>query len=140
MPTDLLKKALFGERGLEQQLIAEEGVKFVELLLKKNKDYGSSVFRSPVLAPQFNATEALFVRMSDKVARMASLLSGIRTEVTDEALEDTVRDLGAYCLLWLTLQRSDFNVEVSASAACGKLHAPSKSKRANIADTSKRTD
>jgi hypothetical protein len=39
--------------------------------------------------------------MSDKIERITSLLSKDDPEVVDESIRDTVRDLGAYCLLWL---------------------------------------
>jgi hypothetical protein len=38
--------------------------------------------------------------MSDKVARLQKLLTGDRAEV-DESIEDTMRDLAGYSILWL---------------------------------------
>jgi hypothetical protein len=96
---NLIDDALSGERGADQQRIAEAGIDFIETLLKKNRDYGSSVWENPVLAPQMPVSAAILVRMSDKVKRIASL-SNKEPEV-QESFDDTVKDLGAYCLLYL---------------------------------------
>lgn len=92
--------ALNGERNADQKRIAEVALEWACLLLRKNSDYGGSVWREPVLAPDCPIDAAMRVRMSDKVARLNRLLSGNRAEV-EESLEDTMRDLGAYCLLYL---------------------------------------
>jgi len=98
---DIIKKALLGERGEDQQRIAQEGVKWLEQLLRKNNDYGTSVWKVPVFAPNTDVSSAIFVRMSDKVERINSLLQKQEAEIS-ESLEDTISDLGSYCLLWLT--------------------------------------
>lgn len=98
---DLIVSAMDGDRGVDQQRIAEEGAAWVALLLRKNSDYGSAAWKNPVLAPECNSDSAMRVRMSDKIERIQSLLSKGEAEVS-ESLEDTVRDLGSYCLLWLT--------------------------------------
>lgn len=98
---DLIGTALNGDRGPEQQAIAEEGVKWVSILLRKNADYGGSAWKPPILAPECSASTAIRVRMSDKIERIVSLLSR-EAEVTDESIDDTLRDLGAYCLLELS--------------------------------------
>lgn len=83
----------------DQRRIAEAGLEFTALLLKKNADYGSSVWKPPLLKPTLDNGDAILVRMSDKVSRIAQLASN-HAQVA-ESLEDTIRDLGAYCLLWL---------------------------------------
>jgi hypothetical protein len=93
--------ALDGNRGLDQFRIAKEGIAWVSLLLRKNADYDSSAWKRPVLAPECDTDTAMRVRMSDKIERITSLLSKGDPEVVDESIRDTVRDLGAYCLLWL---------------------------------------
>lgn len=98
---NMLGDALDGSRGDGQQRIARTGLNWTCLLLAKNADYGSSVWQSPVLCPGMDVTSAIRVRMSDKVSRIRALL-GKPAEVQDETLEDTIRDLGAYCLLYLT--------------------------------------
>jgi len=94
--------ALTGDRGKDQHAIAEAGLRWISLILRKNSDYGSSVWKSPSLKPAMSIGDAIFVRMSDKIARIASLNSKETNEVKDESLADAIRDLGAYCLLWET--------------------------------------
>lgn len=92
-----------GERGANQRRIAEKALEFIDLLLRKNADYGCSAWKRPVLAPHMDVGDAIFARMSDKVERIAQLSS--REGEVAESLDDTVRDLGAYCLLWLCRPR-----------------------------------
>jgi hypothetical protein len=75
------------------------------LALAKNHDYGSSVFNRPILAPNMNAGAAILVRMSDKIHRLQTLLAGEPTQVSGEAVTDTMRDLATYAFLWLIQQR-----------------------------------
>lgn len=81
------------------QAIRNECYKLADILIKKNHDYGSSAFQSPLLNPVLSPREAIEVRMSDKIARM-NQLSTDDPEVA-ESREDTVRDLAGYCILWL---------------------------------------
>lgn len=101
-----LSEAMEGERGPAQKRIATEGIEWLELLLRKNSDYGCAVWDRPVLCPQAPARHAILVRMSDKIARIASLqgkmAEGGDMEVLGESFDDTIRDLGAYCLLYLS--------------------------------------
>lgn len=96
----LIKEALLGERDEGQQRIAEIGIKWLSTLLKKNQDYGSSVWKTPVLAPNMKCGDAILVRMSDKIFRVQSILDAGKSEIS-ESLEDTMSDLGSYALLWL---------------------------------------
>lgn len=95
-----IEQARYGHRGADQQRIAEIGLKWIVLLLRKNADYGSSVWLTPILAPDTNPGVAIRVRMSDKIQRLQRLLAGNEPEV-NESIEDTIKDLGAYCLLYL---------------------------------------
>ena len=71
-----------------------------DLLLRKNKDYGDSAFKSPVLTPGIAASVAQRVRMSDKIERLTNLLSRESgPAVADESLVDTFLDLAGYCVL-----------------------------------------
>lgn len=97
----LVRDAWLGKRGDSQEKIAKEGIAWLALLLRKNQDYGSSAWKRPVLAPECDQESAIRVRMSDKIERIGSLLSKRKHEVKQESLRDTIRDLGAYCLLWL---------------------------------------
>ncbi|MDE2468735.1 MAG: DUF1599 domain-containing protein [Bradyrhizobium sp.] len=98
---DLLHEAIYGERGDEQKHIAEHGLAWVSLMLRKNHDYGGAVWQPPVLLPMLEAGDAIRVRMGDKIERLKSLWGGRISEVSDESIDDTIRDLGAYCLLYL---------------------------------------
>lgn len=97
---EVLQTALTGDRGADQEAIAEEVVKWGAMLLRKNRDYGSSVWQSPILAPECTPGTAIRVRMSDKLNRLMTLLVQ-PPEVVNESIDDTLRDLGAYCLLEL---------------------------------------
>lgn len=96
----LVLSATRGERGGDQAAIAREVIRWGALMLRKNNDYGSSVWERPVLAPECDPGTAIRVRMSDKLSRLQTLLSDVRQEV-DESVDDTLRDFGAYCLLEL---------------------------------------
>lgn len=103
----LIDQALRGARGTDQYRIAQTVVSFGALLLKKNQDYGSSVWQVPVLAPESSVATAIRVRMSDKISRINNLLKSKTTPEINESLEDTIKDLGAYCLLLLAAPTND---------------------------------
>lgn len=70
----------------------------VELLEKKNNDYGNSATQTY----EEYGDVAFFVRISDKINRLKSLTINNKTqEVKDESIEDTVKDIIGYCLLYL---------------------------------------
>jgi hypothetical protein len=96
----ILDDALAGNRGEGQAAIAGEVVRWGALMLRKNRDYGGAVWERPMLAPDCDPGVAIRVRMSDKLSRLISLLQR-PAEVADESIDDTLRDLGAYCLLEL---------------------------------------
>jgi hypothetical protein len=99
--------ALQGLKGEDQFRIAQTVVSFGALLLRKNQDYGSSVWQVPVLAPESSVATAIRVRMSDKISRINNLLKSKTTPEINESLEDTIKDLGAYCLLLLAAPTND---------------------------------
>ena len=84
-----------------QQQIKEVGTGVVDLLLKKNKDYGSSIFESPILFPELKAKDCILIRMSDKIKRFSNLVSNDETPEVDESIADTMKDLAGYAILWL---------------------------------------
>lgn len=84
-------------------IIAETGVSIVATLIRKNRDYGSSAFESPVLMPGSRADSGILVRMSDKIQRIRSLITGATPNVISESLVDSFRDLAGYCILWIVL-------------------------------------
>lgn len=89
----------------DQKRIATVGLDWLATLLAKNADYGSSVWHPPLLKPTLDPGDAILVRMSDKAARIAKLASS--EAQVEESLEDTVRDLGGYSLLWLARPKSE---------------------------------
>jgi len=84
-----------------QRMIANELMRLGDLLIRKNSDYGCSAWQEPMMAPGVNPRTAILVRMSDKVARVHSLMQQNGSGLVDESLEDSIRDLQGYCLLWL---------------------------------------
>jgi len=96
----VVMSALRGDRGPDQRRIAEVGLDWLVTLIHKNSDYGSSAWKVPVLAPDCDTGVAIRVRMSDKISRIESLIKRKGHEV-DESFNDTINDLGAYCLLFL---------------------------------------
>ena len=95
-----IRQAVNGDHGEDQRRLAEQGMQLVALLLAKNADYGGSAWQLPTLAPGLSPREAIQCRMSDKIQRLQTLLSGTAPEVLESA-EDTMRDLAGYCILWL---------------------------------------
>jgi hypothetical protein len=89
-----------GERKMTDAIISTECKKLERLLLAKHANYGESAGKTPCLTPGISPGTALLVRASDKVARIATLAAG-EPDLVGESLEDTVRDLAGYCLLWL---------------------------------------
>lgn len=102
----LLTEALMGDRGPDLERIAEVGLEWLDLILRKNADYGSSVWHAPALKPTLDPGDAILVRMSDKVRRIAELTQR-PPQVSDESLADTIKDLGEYCLLWLARPQAE---------------------------------
>ena len=68
----------------------------MELCVKKNKDYGSSVEDT---FEKFGDISYI-VRITDKYNRICSLLNR-EGEVKDESIDDTIRDMANYAFLWL---------------------------------------
>lgn len=88
--------------------IFAEGVHLTATLLRKNADYGSSVYKQPVLAPGVDVATAIRVRMSDKIERLRNLLASPlqANRVITESIDDTMRDLAGYAILWLARPQS----------------------------------
>jgi len=96
----VIEDALEGCKTPDQTRIAAVGMEWLRTLIQKNGDYGSSVWKEPFLCPGLDVAEAIFVRMTDKVERIRQLRQR-QAEVTSESLDDTIADLGSYCLLYL---------------------------------------
>lgn len=97
----LVDEALDGLRGEDQQRIASVGMSLLETILKKNRDYGSSVWKRPIIAPDMPVAAAIRCRMSDKISRLIQLIENGKAEVEDESFNDTLGDLVAYGILYL---------------------------------------
>lgn len=90
----------------QQQQIIIEGLLVVSQLVRKNLDYKSSAFTAPILLPQVSPFVAMCCRASDKIARLANLLSGHQAQVENESILDTIADLAGYSILLLTYGRT----------------------------------
>src|SRR5450759_996179 len=73
--------------------------KAIDLLLRKNHDYGNSWCRQGLAG--------VLVRLSDKYLRFQNLANGAETLIVDEKIEDTLQDALAYCILGLLYLRSN---------------------------------
>ena len=72
----------------------------LDLVKRKNADYGQSAFTVPSLAPSVTICDAILTRMSDKRLRIKNLASGHHDSV-GEKLAETVADVIGYTfLLW----------------------------------------
>lgn len=112
-----LKEVLFDTaKHSDQNRIAVKGLQIITTLLSKNQDYGSSVFKVPLLCPDMNEGDAILVRLSDKISRINNLLTARRNfeskgvAVKTESIEDTFLDMVGYIVLWLCRpeNKSDF--------------------------------
>ena len=90
---DKVKEPVENEFMEEYKKIVTETM---ELCIKKNKDYGSSVQDT---FEKFGDISYL-VRITDKYNRICSLLNG-EGEIKDESIDDTIRDMANYSFLWL---------------------------------------
>jgi len=114
-----VETACCGNHGTAQQRIALLGVELIDLLLRKNNDYGSSAWNEPKLCPGLDPGTAILCRMSDKIERIESLQKS--PALVNESLEDTMRDLAGYCLLWLARPKDVPTPPPVVPAECQKL-------------------
>lgn len=70
--------------------------RIVSMLVKKNHDYGNSF--GDQLAE--DGPIVFKIRMKDKISRLRTLLT-TEAQVKDESIEDTLRDIIGYCVLFL---------------------------------------
>lgn len=83
----------------QQQQIIISGLTILSQLVRKNMDYQGSAFTPPILMPKTSPIVAMCCRASDKIARLANLLSGNRKQVESETVLDTIGDLAGYSVL-----------------------------------------
>lgn len=88
----------------DQEIISEKMRQIEDLLLRKNRDYGSSFRKAGILSGALDAKSKLLVRLDDKLERLGNLLAkGTNGDVADEALADTVVDAIGYFVLFSIL-------------------------------------
>jgi len=93
----------------DQELIREKMRQVTDLLLRKNRDYGSSFRKAGILSGALDAKSKLLVRLDDKLERLANLLEkGTDGDVADESVNDTVIDaIGYFVLLSILLDEEE---------------------------------
>nr|DAW71211.1 MAG TPA: Nucleotide modification associated domain 1 [Crassvirales sp.] len=91
------------EFNIEKDLATKEVADFIkqsvdcaELYAKKNHDYGDSFSKGCDVIGDAYAVGRLY----DKMNRLITL-SKVESEVKDESIEDTLRDLACYSLMYL---------------------------------------
>lgn len=99
-PIEIINKAIAGDYTFDAEKIANIGSMVVAQLIRKNIDYGSSVFNRPILRQDLSLRSSIEVRMSDKIARLQNLLQN-KENMVDESIADTMADLAGYAILWL---------------------------------------
>lgn len=113
----IVAKLIKPDNGQQQRIIIE-GLLVVSQLVRKNLDYKSSAFTAPILLPQVSPFVAMCCRASDKIARLANLLSGHQAQVENESILDTIADLAGYSILLLTYGRTTQG-QVDIDQICG---------------------
>lgn len=111
----LLANAYHGRNNNpDQTRIAITAIELIALLLRKNTDYGRSIFEGSRLLPESPAKARILLRLEDKIARLEQL-SRSDARVPAETLRDTMRDLVGYGILWLTADAIDTEVAARRS-------------------------
>jgi hypothetical protein len=90
----------------------------IEMSRKKNADYAGSSdpfanFTQNDNCGGASVEQGFLVRMNDKMARISNFTKTGSLQVKDEAVEDTLKDLANYCLLflgYLESQKNDSNL------------------------------
>lgn len=82
----------------DQDTIRERMAALTDLLLRKNRDYGSS-FRQPGTLSTADPADKLIIRIEDKLARFKTLYGARCPSVASESLTDTINDLIGYFVL-----------------------------------------
>ncbi len=92
----------------DQELIRETMAEVTDLLLRKNRDYGSSFRKPGIVSGALDAKSKLLVRIDDKLERLINLLGkGTDGDVANESISDTVTDLIGYFVLLKILLDED---------------------------------
>ncbi len=88
---------------MTEKTIQDECQKLADLLIRKNHDYGDSAGKAPYLVPGMSPDSAILVRMSDKIERLRNVCNNNELPRVGETIDDTIRDLAGYCILFLAL-------------------------------------
>lgn len=85
----------------------------LELTRRKNTDYtgdASDPFKNFKAAPTLGVStveEGIFVRMTDKMSRLAGFIRNGKLLVEDEKIEDTLEDLAVYSIILAIYLRNE---------------------------------
>jgi hypothetical protein len=82
----------FNIQQSQEEWIRRVGQDKIELLIRKDRDYGSAFSRRFAKHGILSA----FIRMEDKWLRLENLISGHEPLVQEEKLIDTLKDLSGY--------------------------------------------
>lgn len=78
-------------------LLRQRCAELAEFLVLKNRAYGSSASKPLRIFSRVSDLEQLLIRMDDKLSRIAR---GRDHDKTDESINDTMRDLAGYIVLY----------------------------------------
>jgi hypothetical protein len=78
-----------------------------QLMQKKNEDYASD--DDPFRNFRMFGSLGILVRLSDKIARLRTFEERGKFSVEDEAVDDTVKDVINYCVLYLAMRMESDN-------------------------------
>lgn len=89
------KKSLVEQaaKAVKVELLNKHIDEIVDLVLRKNHDYGDAWQRYGIFTP--------LIRINDKTLRLETLTDGSEALIADESVIDTLRDIIGYCLLAL---------------------------------------
>ncbi len=80
---------------LDEQKFKDMAQEIVDLVIRKNHDYGDSYFQ---IREDFGPA-SFIIRLADKFNRLQTLQS--KPNKVEESIEDTIKDIMGYCLLEL---------------------------------------
>ena len=70
-----------------------------DLFIRKNSDYGCSIFTTDPLCSFVCPMTAIRVRMNDKINRLSSLFNKSEAARVSESVSDTLKDLAVYAII-----------------------------------------
>jgi DUF1009 family protein len=111
----IITDALAGS-SQDQREIAFIGLQTIAVMVKKNRDYGSSVFNVGAISPDVSPEAGIRVRLGDKLSRINNLVNQPSNQQVAESITDTGHDASAYLLLWVIARMRAGGAEVCGSA------------------------